>query len=485
MANKLPCSEQSEKFVITCALANKEAANLILVSLNHNDFTLQNCQFIYDALQNLSDKKKELDLSSIGAELEFMGHFSDVGGSEGLDEFISSYISNDGLNEAINTLLDKTVCRNLILKMNDLESGYYAKKFESDDIFISNAENEITRIASNRKVNGFRNLSEIGVDIKKNILSARAAGSSLIGYDTGFADLNKITLGFSKGELIIIAARPSVGKTALGLNIAFNVANKSNKPVIVFSLEMSEVSLGTRLLAGVSNIDMGKLSTGNVSQEELLSIEDGIKVISRSPLYIDNTAGIKINDIIAKARKFKAANPNLAMILVDYLGLVSPDKKYENLRIQIGALTHAFKSLALELEVPVVVISQLSRGVENRNISKRPELQDLRESGDIEQDADKVLLLYREDYYNKENNMSNNKNGENYNSNPQEKNDIDIPQDISQQKGSPSIIEVDVKKNRNGATKRCFLWFFKAYSRFNSVDINTINAYKALHKLSW
>jgi replicative DNA helicase len=485
MPRQLPANVQAERFVIAAALADTASAKFVLTSLKEEDFTINQYRYIFGALEALNEREAKLDITSVASMLVEQNYFDEVGGTEMLSKLLDDFISSEGLDENINILLDKTSVRNLILKFEELENEYYAKAFDSDVNFLGVAEGDINKITSNRRVSGFRNLKEISVKVKQNINEAKLNGSNLVGCDTGFPYLNKITLGFGKGEMIVLAARPSVGKTALGVNIAYNSARSSHKPVLFFSLEMSDVSIGTRILSAVSNIPSKNILTGNISGQNLIKIDDSINNISTVPLYIDNTPGINISDIITKTRKFKANNPNLSMIVVDYLGLITPDRKYENKRIEIGAISHLLKGLATELAIPVVVISQLSRSVEQRN-NKRPELQDLRESGDIEQDADKVLLLYREDYY--DNDMMNKRNeaganGENkYQNNDQPAPSQPQPNEASGD-GSPSMVEVYVAKNRNGETNRAFLWFFKSYSRFNEPDKASIDSYKALHKL--
>jgi replicative DNA helicase len=485
--NKLPSNEQAEKFVVSAALANKTDAETLLTSLNEDDFTLPQLKYIYEALRILKDKNADLDIAAVAAVLNDTGHFTDIGGTTGLENLLDSYISDEGLEENINIIRDKTNVRNLIVKMRELERNYYGKRYDSDNGFLTIAESDVNKITSNRRVQGFSNLKEISAKIKENIKEAKLSGASLIGYDTGFSSLNRITLGFSKGEMIVIAARPSVGKTALGVNIAYNVARSSGKPVLIFSLEMSDVSLGTRILSSTANVEMKKIMTGTLNSDNLLSIEESIKLISSTPLYIDNTPNIKISDIVLKVKKFKASNPNLAMVLIDYLGLIYPDRKYESKRVEIGAISHQLKALATELQIPVVVISQLSRSVEQRQ-SKRPEMQDLRESGDIEQDADKVILLYREDYYDndmiaKRQRLSSkglNQDGPGFQANTV----VEQPKTTAKPVPTdPSMVEVYVAKNRNGETNRCFLWFFKAYSRFNLPDQSAVEDYIQMHKL--
>lgn len=480
---KLPSNIYAEDFVMAIALSDKKECDLMMTSLTEADFTKPEYKYIFRALLALRSEEKEFSLSNVITKLEDLGYIESVGGIDAIGQLQASFVSTEGFDDSIKVLQDKTSARDLILKMRDLENDYYLNKFESDSSFVTLAEKDVNAIASNRRVDGFRNLKEISINIRNNIAIAKQSGSKIVGLDTGYADLNRVTMGFGKGEMIIIAARPSVGKTALGVNIAYNIAADNNKPVLMFSLEMQGESLGTRLLSATSSVEMKKILTGNLNQEELFKVESAMKKMSSVPLYIDNTPGCKIGDIVTKSKKFKASNDGLQMILIDYIGLINPDRKYESKRVEIGAISHELKALATQLEIPVVVISQLSRAVEGR-MSKRPELQDLRESGDIEQDADKVILLYREDYNNNgkmnQNIAKNNLNamkGSNFEeSHPEENKPVDPM--------APSMVEVCVAKNRNGETNMVYLWFFKAFSRFNNADRNDIDAYKSKNKLS-
>ncbi|MEG1739046.1 MAG: replicative DNA helicase [Bacilli bacterium] len=473
MANALPTNKQAEAYLISAALGNEANAKFIVNELNEFDFTDYSLKEIFKVFVSLYENKMSLDISTVGAVLENNGVLSKIGGVNFLSKLLDQYLTDEGVEETAKILRDKTNARELLNTFHDLETKYFSKSFDDDNSFLGNSEAEINAITANRRVSGFRNLKEISNVIRNNIEISKHSSSSLVGLDTGYPLLNKITLGFNKGEVIVIAARPSVGKTAFGVNIAYNVASRSMTPVLIFSVEMSPEALGTRILASVSNVDLSKILTGNVNDKDMVKIGEGIKQMEKTPIFIDPTPNIKIGELVTKSRKFKAENPNLSMILIDYLGLITTDKKYESNRIQVGAISHELKALAKELSIPVVVISQLSRGVESRT-NKRPEMSDLRDSGDIEQDADKILLLYRDDYYDKKSNKE-----------PGSAEATFAPADrererIKEEIGDvlTSTVEINVAKNRNGQTSTTYLLFFKNLSRFDTPTDDFIDNYK-------
>lgn len=474
MARALPANVQAEGYLISAALADESNAKTLVNELTSEDFTDIRFRYIFDVLLELYGKGMSMDISTVGAVLENRDLLSTVGGISFLSALLDQYVSKEGVEETAKILRDKTNARNIIKKFRELEDNYFKNSYEDDNSFLGNTESEITSITSNRRVSGFTNLSEIGNVLRNNIRISKENSTGLVGLDTGYPYLNKITLGFGKGEMIIIAARPSVGKTALGVNIAFNVASKTKTPVLIFSIEMSPESLGARILAGKSNVDMSKILTGKVTEKDLVKIDEGIKEMQSVPLFIDQTPNIKIGELVTKSRKFKAENPKLSMILIDYIGLISVERKYESKRVEVGYISHELKALAKELQIPVVVISQLSRKNEARP-GKRPEMSDLRESGDIEQDADKILLLYREDYYKKANINGAESNAE-ANFEPVDRQRQQLKEEFGDI--STSTIEVNVCKNRNGTTDTAYLLFFKNFSRFDSPTEEFVDNYK-------
>ena len=285
--------------------------------------------------------------------------------------------------------------------------------------------------------------------------------------------INKITQGFHAGDMIVVAARPSVGKTALALNFAYRAANRTNKPVAIFSLEMPAEQLITRLIGTESSVSLSKITTGNLLGVDRAKVANAIYKIGNLPIYIDDSPNGKLMDIIAKSRKLQANNPDLGLIIIDYLGLVSSGSSSRNdsRQEEVRKASLALKALARELEVPVIVVSQLSRSVEQRGENKRPILSDLRDSGSIEQDADVVMLLYREDYYKDSKNP--NGSGEKKLKNLTGSERFEM---VKEQKeritgesmvGDVSFVEVNIAKNRNGQTGKSYLFFYKSFGRFD------------------
>lgn len=471
MANKVPANLVIEKQVISAACVDKENAKLIQTKLELDDFYDAKYRAIFNAIEEVHKKEIEYDLSNIIAILTENGDLERIGGVEFINSLIDEYLSDEGLENLCNILIDKKNARNLILKMRDLDNQYFKKEFKDDSEFLAKSEKEVRAITGNRKVDGFTSLKETAAKLKYDIELAMNRKEDLVGIDTGYSQLNRKTLGLEKGEMIIIAASPNVGKTTLAIDIAVNAAKKTKKPVLFYSLEMSELAIGRKIVSYVSSIPGKKIQTGRFDNNEAILLEDTLNNIKNLPLYIDDSANLKINEIINKSRKFKQEHPDLQAIFIDYLGRISPDQKYESMRVQIGSFSHQLKSLAAELQIPVVVLSQLRR-VNDGTGYKRPELTDLKESGDIEADADKVLLIHRNDYGVK-NSIKYEKmqNGQDSNS---ENPEFDEPKEDNQ----AVMAEIHVAKNRNGSTGACYLWFFRECSKFSEPTDDAIKKYK-------
>jgi replicative DNA helicase len=298
----------------------------------------------------------------------------------------------------------------------------------------------------------------------------KSSNDNITGLTTGFDNLDKITQGFQKGEMIIVAARPSVGKTALAMNFAYRAALKKNVPVAIFSLEMSAELLIKRLLAADSNVSLTKINSGDLNALERNKISHSVKNLGAAPIYIDDSPGIHLMNIIAKSRQLQAKHPDLGLIIVDYLGLVttgnSSSKGNNSRQEEVRKISLALKALARDLKVPVIVVSQLSRDVEKRD-TKKPMMSDLRDSGSIEQDADVVMLLYREDYYK----STKKENGDKKKAKDMTKGErfelIKQTLGDAANLGDASYVEVNVAKNRNGQTGPISLFFYKSFGRFD------------------
>jgi replicative DNA helicase len=373
-------------------------------------------------------------------------------------------------------LQDKRIAREVIVKMDELTTNYYKSKFDTDFNFLTSAEMQISEIVRTRKIDGFKGIKEVAAKIKENIEIARQSDDALIGFDTGLNQLNKYTSGMQKGQMVVIAARPGVGKTALGLNICFNVAKKYKRPVLVFSAEMSEEEVFTRILSKASNINGNKINTGQLSSDDTIKLNAAIKQISDVPLLVSYCNGVTIGEIVNKTTKFQTEHPDLAMIMIDYIGLIKTGQKEESLRIEIAKISHALKKLATDLQIPVIVVSQVRRTQESI-----PQMSDLRDSGDIEQDADKVILLYRDDYDNetkkkKATSMQDNQ------ANVAAMDNKEKEASGGLKENNTSVVEAIVAKNRNGQTGTGVLLFLKSYQSFGNPTDEFIEDYKLKKK---
>ena len=476
LTRELPSNKVAEKFVITSALTDIASANYVVNEMRIEDFTDINYRNIFAALVSVAKQNKTLNLSTIISELDELHYLDVIGGSDFINNLITDFIDLGGLEDNIRLLQDKRIAREILFKMNDLEDQYYANKFDTDFEFITTSEMKIAEISRTRKIDGFKGIREVAAKIKENIEIARQNDGTLIGYDTGLNQLNKYTNGMQGGQMVVIAARPGVGKTALGLNICYNVAKKYNKPVLVFSAEMSEEEVFTRILSKASNINGNKINTGQLNSEDNIKLNAAIKQISDVPLLVSYCNGVTIGEIVNKTTKFQTEHPDLAMIMIDYIGLIKTGSKEESLRIEIAKISHALKKLATDLKIPVIVISQVRRTQESI-----PQMSDLRDSGDIEQDADKVILLYRDDYDSetkkkKATSMQDNQ------ANVAAFDNKEKEASGGLRENNTSIVEAIVAKNRNGQTGTGVLLFMKSYQSFGNPTDEFIEDYKLKKK---
>lgn len=450
----LPCNIDVEKAVIGAMLVSRDALIDGSSLLVEEDFFDRRHQIIFRAILEVQNKNIPVDVKTITEELINWKELDKIGGVEYLLELTESMISLTSTEHYINIVRDQANLRNFLLTMESIIQEYQEKEIDDIGDFVGQAHRRITRVAEQRRISSFKTAEEVTKKVRQDMKTQRASSDDgVTGVPTGFRKLNLLTHGFQKSSMIIIAARPSVGKTALGLNLAYNAARKTNKPVAIFSLEMPSEQLILRLLANRSNVDLGKIQTSMLDRKEQCALEAAMGDLSSLQLYIDDTPGIRLMDILAKSRKLKMEHPDLQMIMVDYIGLITTgNKKVESRQLEVSEISRSLKELARELELPILVICQLSRAVESRT-SKKPMLSDLRESGSIEQDADQVLLIYREDYY-----RSLGVNDQNAKKEEAEKT---APAD-----GNISIVSLMVAKNRNGQIGEVELSFTKNIGRF-------------------
>ena len=441
--NHLPHNFLAEKMLLSCLLINLEAVEITIQTIPIKAFYFKNHQEIYKAILFMYKNKMSLEILTLITFLQDNGILKEIGGIKVLTELISQVPNLIYLEKYIQLIKDKFIRRSLIkLGYKAINSGYITNipleiilnDFESQ---LFNLTNEIKK---QKIFNGTELLSNIFIELKKKSLNP-----TLPGLNSGFYDLDVLTQGFQKSELIIIAGRPSMGKTALGLNIALNIIKTSKLPVLIFSLEMSKEQIMYRILAMETNISPMKLRSGKLSQSDWVKLNKIIKIISNLPLFIDDTPGLSIQDIRSKVKTLIFEQTQIGLIVIDYLQLMKNLKfKSENRVEEISQITRSLKNIAREFNIPIIALSQLSRNVENR-VDKKPILADLRESGSIEQDADLVLMLYRNKYYNS----------------------------IQESDLIPSLTELIIAKQRNGPVGTVKLIFDEKQTKFFNLNLKT------------
>ena len=394
----LPHNFLSEKMVLNCLLINSESFEIALRTLSIEAFYFKNHQEIYKAMIFMYKNNQPIDILTLSTFLQDHGLLEKIGGIKVLIELISQIPNLVYLKEYIRLIKDKFLRRLLIkLGYEAIHSGYVTNI--PLETILAEFENKLftltTEIKTQKLFSSAELLNNIFLELKKKSLKP-----SLYGLTSGFYDLDSLTYGFQKSDLIIIAGRPSMGKTALSLNIALNILKNSKLPILFFSLEMSKEQIMYRLLSIETNIDQSKLRNGKLYQDDWIKITKIMKIMSKLPIFIDDTPNLSIQDIRSKLKTIIFEQNKIGLIIIDYLQLMkNSQSKIENRVQELSQITRNLKTVAREFDIPIIALSQLSRNVENR-IDKKPILSDLRESGSIEQDADLVLMLYRKNYYN-------------------------------------------------------------------------------------
>lgn len=432
-----PHDIEAEQAVIGSMLTDKDAVASCIEVLKEEDFYREDNRAIYLAILNLYNRAEPIDIITVKAELESMGKFEQVGGLEYLAELPEKVPTTANAMKYIKIVEEKSTLRRLIKTANEIiELGY--DPTEDVEEVMENAEKKIFNIMQDKNQKGYTPIKDVLVDSFTQLEELYNRKQHITGVPTGFSELDYKTAGLHGSELILIAARPAMGKSAFALNIATNAALRANVPVAIFSLEMSKEQMVNRILCSEAMVDSNKVRTGKLEEEDWAKLAGAIGPLSDSQIYIDDTPGISVMEIRAKCRKLKLEK-NIGLVVIDYLQLVQASNKRNGSREQeISEISRSLKILAKELDVPVVALSQLSRAVEQRP-DHRPMLSDLRESGAIEQDADIVMFLYRDDYYNEES----------------EKKDI---------------AEVIIAKHRGGSTGTVDLLWMGSYTKFVNLE---------------
>ena len=393
-----PHDVEAEQAVLGSMLTDKDAVISAIEVLKEDDFYRTDNKSIYEAIMNLYNRAEPIDIITVKAELESLGKFEQVGGLEYLASLPDKVPTTANAMKYIKIVEEKSTLRNLIKTANEIiELGYDPTEDVSD--IMESAEKKIFNIMQNNDKKSYAPIKDILVESFTQLEELYNRKQHITGVPSGFTELDYKTAGFHGSDLVLIAARPAMGKSAFALNIATNAAVRANVPVVIFSLEMSKEQMVNRILCSEAMVDSNKVRTGKLEEDDWTKLAGSIGPLSDAEIYIDDTPGISVMEIRAKCRKLKLEK-NIGMVVIDYLQLVQGSNKRNGSREQeISEISRSLKILAKELNVPVIALSQLSRAVEQRP-DHRPMLSDLRESGAIEQDADIVMFLYRDDYYN-------------------------------------------------------------------------------------
>ncbi|WP_270323266.1 replicative DNA helicase [Lactococcus petauri] len=416
--------------------------------LSTDDFYKNAHKIIFRAMEHLSDNREAIDVLTVRSLLENQNDLETIGGIAYIAELATATPTAANASYYAKIVAEKSLLRQLINKLTQSVEKAYSQEDPAEDV-LAEAEKSLIDVQQGRNTSSFRRISDV-LSMNLDDLEERAKQKSTItGIATGYPALDAMTTGLHEEELIILAARPAVGKTAFALNIAQNIGTKQDKTVAIFSLEMGAESLVNRMLAAEGTIESHNLRTGQLNDEEWNQYFIAMGTLSKASIYIDDTPGIKITEIRARSRKLAQETGNLGLIVIDYLQLISGTGR-ENRQQEVSEISRQLKILAKELKVPVIALSQLSRGVEQRQ-DKRPVLSDIRESGSIEQDADIVAFLYRDDYYDRAG------------ADDEDDGFNDVPE-------VDNKVEVIIEKNRSGSRGTVELLFLKEYNKFASID---------------
>lgn len=394
-----PHDIDAEQAVLGSMLTDKEAVNAAIESLKEDAFYRDDNRIIFQAIVNLYSKSEPIDIITLKDELESMDKFEQVGGYEYLASLPDKVPTTANVQKYIKIVEEKSILRNLIKTANEIIELGYDQTEDVEDI-MDGAEKKIFDIMQSKNQKGYTPIKDVLVESFTKLEELYNRKQHITGVPTGFAELDYKTAGLHGSELILVAARPAMGKTAFALNLATNAALRGNAPVAIFSLEMSKDQLVNRILCSEAMVDSNKVRTGKLDEDDWVKLAGAIGPLSEAEMYIDDTPGISVMEIRTKCRKLKMEK-NIGLVVIDYLQLVQGNKRTASREQEISEISRSLKILAKEINVPVIALSQLSRAVEQRP-DHRPMLSDLRESGAIEQDADIVMFLYRDDYYNKE-----------------------------------------------------------------------------------
>ena len=404
---KMPCNLDAEQSVLGAMFLSKYALQKAVETLNKDLFYSEANGKIFEVMSLLAEQNIPIDATTVTSELENKNILSQVGGVEYITDIINTVPSAVNIDEYIKIVEEKAIRRRLIDTSAEIATEGYNSQNDISEI-LDTAEKKILNVVKSKKGTEFKSIQEVLYKAQNDLEKLAQTKGEITGLATGFYDLDKITSGFHENELIIIAARPAMGKTAFALNLASNIAIQSGKTVALFNMEMDAEQLINRMLSSIGQIEGKKFRTGHLENEDWKKLNEAISKLAETKIFIDDTPGMTIGEIRAKCRRLASSEKGLGIVIIDYLQLISGSARYVGNRQQeVSEISRSLKTLDMELKIPVIALAQLSRTVEGRE-DKRPLLSDLRESGSIEQDADIVAFLYRDDYYTKETSIDEN-----------------------------------------------------------------------------
>lgn len=433
---KMPFSLDAEQAVIGSILIDPASLDTVTGVLSADDFYLEEHRSIYTAMQGMYLKSRSIDVVTLVDELVHQGVYDEAGGKEYIRLISEAVPTAANVRDYANIVRDKSVLRSLIDACEEVSEAAYT---EEEDVqrLVEMAESKIYAIAEQKENKNFVHIREALVNVYDHLQQLSVNKEETLGMKTGFSGLDRILVGMGKSDLVLVGARPGMGKTSFAMNVATSAALKSGKTVCVFSLEMSTEQLVSRLLSSEALVDSYALRSGELTDEDWQKLAHAASSLSDCDILIDDTTGMTVAGMMSKLRRVK----NLGLVVIDYLGLMQSEHHIDNRVQEVSEISRNLKLMAKEFKVPVICCAQLSRGPESRSrTDKRPMLSDLRDSGAIEQDADIVLFLYRDEYYNKDN-----------------------PQ---------STAEVIVAKNRHGSTGKVEMGWLGRYTKFTTIDEN-------------
>ena len=434
LSRQMPQSTEAEQAVIGSMLIDPECVPTVIEQLRPEDFYIEENRRIFETIYSMFNHAMRIDAVTVLDQLKSAGFYDDAGGRAYLMQLMELTPTSANVREYASIVRDKSMLRAIAIAGAEIERLALSEEGSASEL-AELAEQKIYNVRQGREIKGLSHIKSVIMDLYEQLDERSRSDSDISGISTGFRDLDYALTGLNKSDLLLVAARPGMGKTAFALNIALNAAKASKKDVVVFQLEMSKDQLASRFLASEALIESQKLKTGNLGEDDWIKIARATNALAKTKIYVDDNPAITVAEIKAKCRRL---GDGLGLIVIDYLQLMQSGKKNDNRTQEVAEISRSLKIMAKELNVPVVCLSQLSRAAEQR-AEKKPILSDLRESGAIEQDADIVMFIYRDDYYNDESEHKN-------------------------------VAEIIIAKNRHGATGSVYLQWIGQYTTFSSQD---------------